>query len=50
MDIYTHVSEQKKEETADSFADYMNKLYEEEERMVKDKKREYPMPRILSKS
>ncbi len=43
MDIYTHISEQKKEETADRFADYMNKLYEEEEgmvkRMVKDKKK-----------
>ena len=35
MDIYTHVSEQKKEETADRFADYMNKLHEEKNGMVK---------------
>lgn len=44
MDIYTHVSEQKKEETADRFAEYMNKLHEEEDgkvkRMVKTKKKQ----------
>lgn len=46
MDIYAHVSEQKKEETADRFADYMNKLHEEEDgmvkRMVKTKKEQTP--------
>lgn len=44
MDIYTHVSEQKKEETADRFAEYMNKLHEEEDgkvkRMVKTQKKQ----------
>lgn len=44
MDIYTHVSEQKKEETANRFAEYMNKLHEEEDgtvkRMVKTQKKQ----------